>query len=335
MTESLLRVGILGASRVAVYAVITPAREHPGVRIAGVASRDIARARQYAAAHDIPQVFDTYEELLRSDRIDAVYVALPNSEHCEWAVRALEAGKHVLCEKPFASNATEADQMIAAAERSGRLLMEAHHSAFHPAYQRLRTIVASGEIGHVQSIDVRFLCRVPQSDALRFRYDLGGGASMDVGCYAVRLARFVTAEEPEVLAATATVTRPNVDGRMDARLGFPSGATGTVACSLIERLWNFRFTLTVSGTNGRLKAISPWAPQFFFHSISVVDSRGRARRDVAAARYPTTYVHQLDAFVRASARPRMFPATDAKRTMAVIDEMYLKAGLPLRGRLVG
>jgi predicted dehydrogenase len=329
-----VRVGVLGASRVAVYALLEPAKECPDVRIAGVASRDAARARTYAAAHGL-SAFDSYDDMLRSEQIDAVYVAVPNSQHCEWTVRALEAGKHVLCEKPLASNAAEAMHMIAAADRTGRLLMEAHHSAFHPAYHRLREIIASGEVGTVERVDVKFLSRVPQSNALRFRYELGGGASMDVGCYAVRLARFVTAEEPSVVSAEAIVTQPNVDGRMDAVLAFASGATGTVACSLIERFWNFRFTLAVRGTAGSLKATSPWAPQLFFHSISITDDRGRVRRDRVAARFPATYVHQLHAFARATRDPRANLAIDAQRTMTVIDNMYLRAGLPLRGQLNG
>jgi predicted dehydrogenase len=330
-----LRIGILGASRVAVYAIVTPAKECPGIRIVGVASRDVARTRTYAAAHGLATAFGSYDEMLRSDLVDAVYVAVPNSQHCEWTVRALESGKHVLCEKPLASNASEAAHMIAAADRTGRLLMEAHHSAFHPAYHRLREIVESGEIGNVERVDVKFLSRVPQSNALRFSYELGGGASMDVGCYAVRLARFVTGEEPSVVTAEAIVAQPDVDGRMDAALAFPSGATGTVACSLIERFWNFRFTLAVKGTAGTLKSTSPWAPQLFFHSISIVDAQGRMRRDRAATRYPTTYVHQLQAFARAARDPRAVPATDAQRTLAVIDQMYRKAGLPLRGQRGG
>jgi predicted dehydrogenase len=329
--EHHLRVGILGTSRVAVYALLKAARECPGVGVVGVASRDAGRARAFAATHGLARAFGAYDEMLRSDEIDAVYIGLPNSHHCEWSVRALESGKHVLCEKPFCSNANEAADMIAAAARTGRLLMEAHHPAFHPAYHRLRDIVQSGEIGRVERVDVKFLCHVPPSDALRFRYELAGGASMDVGCYAVRLVRFVAGEEPTVHSARAVVTQPDIDGRMDAELTFPSGATGTVACSLIERLWNFRFTLAVTGRDGTLRSTSPWAPHFFFHSITVVDRRGRKRRD-RVARRPTTYVHQLRAFARATTDPAAFPATEALRTMAVIDEMYLKAGLPVRGR---
>ena len=153
---------------------------------------------------------------------------------------------------------------------------------------------------------------------------------MDVGCYAVHLARFVTGEEPTVRSANATVVRPNVDGRMDAVLEFPSGAEATIACSIVESLWNFRFTLTVVGTDGALKVTHPWAPHLLLHSITLVDKIGRKRRD-RVARRPSTYVHQLRAFALAAATPAAFSDTDARRTMEVIDQMYQRSGLPVRG----
>jgi predicted dehydrogenase len=323
--------GILGASRVAKYAIVAAAKECPAVRVVGIASRDLSRAQAYAAEQGIAHAFGSYEQMLRSDDVDAIYVALPNSHHCEWSVKALEAGKHVLCEKPFCANAVEAARMLAAAERTGGLLMEAYHSGFHPAYRRLREIVQSGELGRIERVEVKFLCRVPPADDLRFRYELGGGAAMDVGSYAVHLTRFVMGEEPRVLTATATLVRPDVDGRMDAALAFPSGAQGAVACSLVERLWNFRFTLKVVGTEGSLRVTNPWAPQMVLHSITVIDKQGRKRRDPVSRR-PSTYVHQLRAFADATTNPTGFPATDSLRTMEIIDQLYLTAGLPLRGK---
>lgn len=326
----MLRIGILGASRVGKYALLAPAKASSDVRIVAVASRDLTRAQAYATAHGIPRALGSYDGLLESDEVDAIYVGLPNSLHCEWSIKGLAAGKHVLCEKPFASNAREASAMLAAAERSGRLLMEAHHSAFHPAYRHIRDIVRSGAVGRIVRVEVKFLCRVPATDALRFQFALGGGAGMDVGCYAVHLARFVTGEEPLVRSANATLVQPNVDGRMDAVLDFPSGVEATLACSIVERLWNFRFTLAVVGTEGTLKVTHPWAPHLFLHSIMLVDKHGRRRRH-RIARQPSTYVHQLRAFVAAVETPVAFPATEAQRTMDVLDHIYRRAGLPVRG----
>ena len=154
---------------------------------------------------------------------------------------------------------------------------------------------------------------------------------MDVGSYAVHLAHSVMGEEPRVRSAKAKLTRPNVDGRMDAVLEYPSGAEGSVACSIVERVWNFRFTLKVFGTEGALKVTNPWAPQMAFHSITVIDKRGRKRPDMVSRR-PSTYVYQLRAFAHATMDPTGFPATDSLRTMEIIDQLYLRAGLPLRGK---
>lgn len=312
------------------YALLAPAKVSSDVRVVAVASRDVARAQAYATAHGIPRALGSYDGLVESNDVDAVYVALPNSLHCEWSVKGLAAGKHVLCEKPFAANASEASMMLAAAERSGRLLMEAHHSAFHPAYRHIRDIIKNGAIGRIVRVEVKFLCRVPPTDALRFQYALGGGAGMDVGCYAVHLARFVTGEEPLVRSANATLAQPNVDGRMDAVLDFPSGAEATIACSIVERLWNFRFSLAVMGSEGTLKVRHPWAPHLFLHAITLVDKHGRRRRD-RIERRPSTYVHQLRTFASAVETPAAFPAIEARRTMEVIDDMYRRAGLPVRG----
>lgn len=326
----MLRIGILGASRVATYALLAPARDNPDVQIVAIASRELARAEAYAATHGIARAFDSYDRLVESPDVDAVYVGLPNSRHCEWSVKSLAAGKHVLCEKPFAANAQEATAMLAAADGTARLLMEAHHCAFHPAYRHVRSIVQEGAVGRIVRIEIKFLAKVPATDDLRFRYELGGGAGMDVGCYAVHLARFITGEEPVVRSAQASLVRPNVDGRMDAVLEFPSGAHATLACSIVERLWGLRFTLRVVGSEGILNVRHPWAPHLLLHSITIVDKNGKTRRD-RVVRRPSTYVHQLRAFAAAAATPAAFPAIDAQRTMAVIDRMYERAGLSIRG----
>jgi predicted dehydrogenase len=135
-------------------ALLRPAREVPAVRIASVAARDVARARKFAIKHRIPQVHDSYDELLADSDIDAVYIPLPNGLHCEWTIRALEAGKHVLCEKPIAANAVEALRMQEAAHKSGRVLVEAFHWRYHPLAARVRELLDSGELGAIRHIEV-------------------------------------------------------------------------------------------------------------------------------------------------------------------------------------
>ncbi len=145
-----LRIGTLGASRIAPAALINPARTNSRAEVVAVAARDRARAEQYASKHGIPHVYDTYEELIADPTIDAIYNPLPNSLHAEWTIRSLEAGKHVLCEKPLASNAGEAREMAQTADAENRYLMEAFHWRYHKMARRIIDVVRSGEIGAVK-----------------------------------------------------------------------------------------------------------------------------------------------------------------------------------------
>ena len=151
MSDRPLRIGILGAARIAPMALCRPAREVEGVEVVAIAARDAARAQQFAAKHGIAKVHASYDALLADDAIDAIYNPLPNGLHAEWTIRALEAGKHVLCEKPIASNAAEAAQMAEAAERTGRVLMEAFHWRYHRLAALMREVVLTevGEFRHV------------------------------------------------------------------------------------------------------------------------------------------------------------------------------------------
>ena len=176
-----LRIGLLGAASIAPNAVIRPARHVPGVAVTAVAARDPARAQRYAARHGIPVVRGSYAALLDDPEVDAVYIGLPNGLHAEWTLRAMAAGKHVLCEKPFTSNAAQAAEVAevaGAAGTGGPLVMEAMHYAYHPLAARLREIVA-GELAPVREIEVTLAIPLPRFSDIRYRYDLAirdGGA---------------------------------------------------------------------------------------------------------------------------------------------------------------
>src|ERR1051326_2562341 len=139
-----VRIGILGAAHIAPPALIRPARKVPQAVVAAIAARDPQRAKAFASKHQIPKVFASYDELLADSDLDAVYIPLPNGLHHAWTLKALEAGKHILCEKPFASNAAEAEQMAEAASRSGKVVVEAFHYRYHPLGQRMKEVVTSG-----------------------------------------------------------------------------------------------------------------------------------------------------------------------------------------------
>jgi predicted dehydrogenase len=323
-----LRIGVLSAAPIAVHALIRPARQLPDVAMSAVAARDPARARRYAAQHHIPAIHRSYAALLGDPAIDAVYIALPNSLHAEWAIRALRAGKHVLCEKPLAANAAEAEQVARAAEQARRVLLEGFHYRYHPLAARLKAIVESGELGQVLHIETEFSVPLLQPRSIQYRYDLGGGATMDVGCYAINLLRFLAGAEPRVAHAEARLIRPQVDRLMSADFSFDDGRTGHMVCALLSaRL--LRASASVYGSAGELHVTFPFLPHHF-HSLTV-HSGGSVRHERLEGQ--TTYFYQLQAFARAT-RAGTSPLTgaaDAIANMRVIDAVYQAAGLRPRG----
>lgn len=325
-----LRFGILGASRIAPKGIIGPARRIPGVRVDAVAARDATRAAAFARRNGIPNSTASYADLLDDPAIDAVYIALPNSLHAEWAVRALNAGKYVLCEKPLASNAEEAARIAAAAARPGApLFMEAFHNRYHPLVKRMRAIVTSGELGALRSLSAVFRTPMLRRNDIRFEYSLAGGATMDLGCYMVNLVRYVTGEEPIVVRAEATLLAPEVDRRMQATLGLTSGATASIDVEMqARRFFDIRFV--AEGEKGQLSVVNPVLPSYL-HLFGVSTEHGRRREW-----FPRTasYDYQLRAFVDGvkTGSPIATDAADGLLTMRVLDAIYEKAGLLPRGR---
>ena len=183
--------GTLGSSRISLPALIEPAASVPEVTVAAVAARDKSRADAFALRHGIPTAYGSYEELLADPDIDAIYNPLPNSQHGPWTLQAIAAGKHVLCEKPFASNADEAAQVADAAAASGLVVMEAMHYRYHPLTRRLSELVA--ELGPVQHLQCWTSFAIADPDDIRYDFDLGGGALMDGGCYAIDCLRLLGA----------------------------------------------------------------------------------------------------------------------------------------------
>jgi predicted dehydrogenase len=323
-----LKIGILGAATIAPMALIRPARKVAAVQVAAVAARDPARAQAFARKYQIPRVHDSYDALLADPELEAIYNPLPNSLHCQWTIRALQAGKHVLCEKPMAANAAEAQQMAETAAQTGRLLVEAFHYRYHPLMARVKEILDSGEIGRPQYIEAYFQVPIIQPGNIRYRFDLAGGAMMDAGCYTLNLVRFLAGQEPEVTAAQARLSSPNVDRWMQAELRFPDGGTGRIVCSLFSAVL-FRSRALIRGEHGEVRVSNPFFPQVY-NRIQVRGRQGKRSERISGE---TTYVYQLQAFVRAVQGEAAMPtdAADAVANMRVIDAIYQKAGLPPRG----
>ncbi|MFE3257305.1 Gfo/Idh/MocA family protein [Nocardia sp. NPDC059091] len=322
-----LRIGILGAANIAPTALIGPAGRNPEVVVAAVAARDRARAEEFARKHAIGQVYGSYEALVGADDLDAVYIPLPNGLHGRWIRAAVEAGKHVLCEKPFTADAGEAREIAALAGASDRVVMEAFHYRYHPLTQAAEKIIASGELGTLRRVETALCFPLPKFSDIRYNYDLAGGALMDAGCYAVHMARTFGGEQPEVVAAQAKLRDPRIDRAMTAELRFPSGHTGRIRCSM----WSsdlVRISATVIGDRGRMRLLNPVAPQFG-HVLWLSTENGRSLRQFGRR---ASYDYQLDAFAGAVLRDEPIPTTPAEAVanMSVIDAVYQAAGLPLR-----
>src|SRR5436190_3299847 len=223
-----MRLGILPTARIN-RAVLTGARLSDRVEVVAVASRDAARAEAYAREHEIERAHGSYEALLEDPAVDAVYISLPNSLHVLWSIRALEAGKHVLCEKPLDRRPEEVERAFAAAERTGRILTEAFMFRHHPQTKRLAEVVAGGAIGELRLVRSSFSFTIAHATNVRLSPELDGGSLMDVGCYCVSGTRLL-AGEPEAVAARQVVGRSGVDMRLTATMSFGGGALAHFDC---------------------------------------------------------------------------------------------------------
>jgi len=323
-----VRIGILGASRFAPMILIKPARENDEIVVAAVADRDVSQARAFAAKHGIAGVHEGYDALIADPDLDAVYVVLPNSLHGRWTRAALAAGKHVLCEKPFMANAAEALEIAELAATSDRVVMEAIQYRYHPLTLRVEQIIASGELGKLERVDVALCVLLPKhSNANVYDYSLAGGALMDAGVYAVDMLRTFGGSTPEVVSAQAKLSGPEVDRAMTAELRFTSWLTGRVRCAL----WSsdlFRASAKLVGDRGELRVLSPAAPHLF-HRLSV-----RSADSKRVERFPSrsSFAYQLDAFAAAVLRGEPVKTTpeDAVENISVVDAIYRAAGLSLR-----
>jgi predicted dehydrogenase len=327
----MIRIGILGAARIAPRGIVTPANETLGVEVVAVASRELDRARNFASKHSIPLALGSYAELVVRDDIDLIYCALPPSAHLEWCSASLENGKHVLVEKPFASNAQDAAQMVAAARAANRHLIEGFHYRFHPLFVRALDELRAGAIGRIRHIEAVFNANLPDTPGeLRYIEALGGGALMDLGCYCMHWIRTVAGDEPEIVKASARCGSPGVDLEVEAQMAFTSGPTATLKCSMQPADGVLFRRLRVQGDKGVLEIDNPVSP----HSgatLSVEAPDAPMPQIVSGGE--TTFHHQLRHVIEVI-EGRAAPLTggdDAVGNMRAIDAVYRAAGLRPRG----
>ncbi|MGH6798944.1 MAG: Gfo/Idh/MocA family protein [Roseiarcus sp.] len=319
--------GVLGVAKIAIEKVIPAMQRGEVSQIAAIASRDLGKARAAADKLGIARAFGSYEDLLADAEIEAVYNPLPNELHVPWTLRALAAGKHVLCEKPIALDAEEARPLIDARNRSGKLVAEAFMVRYHPQWRRARELAREGSIGEVRAIQTFFSYRLLDPDNVRNRPP-GGGGVYDIGCYAILTARTIFAAEP--MRVVATIDRdPNfqTDRLASAVLEFPGGRhlTFSVATQLSAHQ-----RVTIVGDAGRIEVMIPFnAPPDRPTEIVIdagADLFGGGRR-VEQFALCDQYTLQGDAFSRAivDGSPLEFPIEDAIANMRVIDALFRSA----------
>lgn len=318
-----VRWGILGTARHAANTWIPALKGAPSASLNAVASRAEAQAQKFAAEHNIPTAYSSYDALLSDPVIDAVYIPLPNHAHKEWAIRVAEAGKHCLCEKPLALNAAEAEAMAAAFRAAGRKLSEAFQWRHHPQSERVRALVQSGAIGTLRLIEAGFSFMLERPDDVRWDPALGGGALYDVGCYPIALMRYVTGAEP--LSVTAQAEWHNgIDTLLVATLTFPNNVYAHLNCAFTLPLRRY---YEVCGTEGSLAVNGAYNPTGVRDDL--IERRGPDREvieQIDLGRH-NSYSLMIEEFSRAILEDRepLFPAEDGVKNMRVIDAIYRAA----------
>lgn len=328
-----LRIGILGAARIAELSIVKPAAA-TGHRLVAVAARDPQRAAAFAQEHGVERVHQTYEDLLADPEVEAVYNPLANSLHGPWNLKAIEAGKHVLSEKPFASNAAEAREVTAAAQAAGVTVLEAFHYPFHPLFARVCELIAAGAIGEIQHVETLLRMPAPSDDDPRWSLELAGGSTMDLGCYALHCARQLGTRffggEPSVVGGSGRerAGRPGVDEALSADLVYPSGTTGSAGSDMgSPRVWDFH--LTVTGTAGLLHV--PDFPRPHEDDTLVLRRTGEPE-SVEHLGKRSSYTYQLEAFAAhlRDGTPLPYDVTDTVPQAELIDAAYRAAGFEPR-----
>ncbi len=323
-----LRWGILGPGRIASRLVRAIAGSARGDLVA-VASRELDRATAFGTLHGIRRAFGSYADLLASPDVDVVYVSLPNHLHAEWTVRALEAGKHVLCEKPLALTVDEVDAIAAASDRTGRIAVEAFMYLHHPQILRAIDLARGGELGELQLVNGTFSFFLTYPGDPRVEPTMGGGSLWDVGCYPVSLSRRIAGEEPDRVGAFARFDERGVDRTFIGQLHFPGGLLAQFDSGFAAP---DRQRVEIVGSDATLVLGSPFLPAPDGPPPSLTMWRGREALaiDVASVDQYRAEVDDLTAAILDGTRPRLDLAFSRGTVAALVDldrAARLNAGL--------
>lgn len=333
MAHAPLRLGMLSTAKIG-GKIINALQDYPRAEIVAVGSRSADAAAAYCEKFGLGsqvRCHASYEALLADPDVDAIYNPLPNALHAEWTIKAAEAGKHILCEKPLASDAAECLTMIEAAATAGVVFMEAFMYRHHPATRKLRELIEAGEIGDVRLVRAGFCFSNNDLTNIRFSAPLAGGATMDVGCYCINFSRYLVGEEPATAYAVAQFgDQSQVDETLIGTLTFPSGAVSQFDCSLRSAGRAFGDVL---GSKGTIAVQRQWFPDA---KRAVILLNGQ---EVEVLDGGDPYQNEVDVFVKAiqDGEPLPIPPLDGAKNMAVVDAILASArsGKPVEVKPVG
>jgi len=314
--------GILGTARIAETAIIPTLLSMKQMPVIAVASRDLMRAQEFAAPFEIPRAYGNYDDLLSDSSVEAVYIPLPNSEHAPWAIKAMQAGKHVLVEKPFALTADEAQLMISTALENSVVLMEAFMYRYSERFEKIHEIVRSGTIGKIRLVQGAFTFTLSNPDDIRLAPDLGGGALYDLGCYCINSQRLLVGREPNKVQAICQMSKSGVDLQTVATLDFGDQVFGQFMVSFNADGSQF---LRVVGSAGTIHIENPFL-SVGKSTSALLNVAGKESKRINF-RAENAYKRMLDHFynVAISKDVPKFPLSDAINNMVVIDALFQSA----------
>ena len=316
----MLRWGILSTAKIAREQLMPAIGKATNGSLAAIASRDLERAQEIAATFGIPRAYGSYDELLASPDVDAIYVPLPTAQHTDWTLKAIDAGKHVLCEKPMGMTAADIDRIIAAAKDAGVVVSEAFMVTYHPQWAKVRDLIADGAIGRLVHVEASFSYHNVDPANMRNRPELGGGALRDIGVYPLVTARFATGKEP-VRVRAKVVT--------DEEFGTDSFVTGTVDFGDFEMSVYLgtrmaqRQTIVFHGEDGFIELAAPFNASLYDGDKVLLHDRGH--RLTETFRFPGVdqYRLQIEAFGEAvGGNGEVFPLESSRRNQAAIDALF-------------
>lgn len=317
-----IRLGILGCGRIVTRRMLPALQHSDSVQAVGIASERAGVASEIATEHSIPNSFDSYDKLLQSSEIDAVYIPCTGDQHHRWVIAAANAGKHVLCEKPLAPSLQEAEEMVAACEAKNVVVQEAFMWRQHDRAQLVKKTVSEGAIGNLRLINVSFSFNIDRGD-WRLRPERGGGAMWDLGCYGVNAARFLTDLEPVAIDAAAHWWETGVDMSMRMGLTFPGEVLANIDCSFEAP---FRCRMEIVGDDGRI-VVDPAFQPSDSPTFQLWDSVERdTPMRIIEADPKDQYACQLDAFAVGIQQGKLvLGAENGLQNMIVMEEILASA----------